>query len=410
MIKRLEIALLKVSSKSVRSILLFLIILNVLLVAKCSYGKSFIHFGPSIYKPVAEKSSFKVSVTPPPLLRLKLINSTSSSDDIAIGFSTLASVLYNANEDSEYFPGSGPVGFSSLSSDNIKLSINLVPYPASETRLVIRLDVQAQSSGTYSLLRSQLDTIPDMYHLWLVDRLLKDSIDLRNTASYAFNINKTDTTTFGSNRFQVVVGTCMDMDTTVSKAKLLTFNAVKSIDTAKLAWTSANELNSSNFTVERSTDNGKTFSDVYSVVSNSSGMYSYADKNPPVGNDGYRIKLTDINDTVSYSDTFTLAFADPIIPVSSSPVANNLIKIYPNPAGGIINLSIFQSTSASTNAATGVFDIMIMNSNGTIVKTATSAQTSWQDNVNSLIPGTYFVNVVRDNDKSLIGKTKFVKL
>jgi hypothetical protein len=407
--KRSVYALLDVCSRTVRFMMLFLAVMNVLLIAEYSYGKTFSKSAPARYKPLLKKRFLPVNVVPPPLLRLKLINSTSSSDDIAIGFSALASVLYNPNEDSEYFPGSGPVGFSSLSADNVNLSVNLVPLPAAETRIVIRLDVETQSSGAFSLLRSQLDTIPDKYHLWLVDKLTKDSVDLRNTASYAFNINKTDTTTFGSNRFQVVVSTCMDMDT-IPKAELLKFSAVKSNDTAQLVWTSANELNTSNFIVERSTDGGKTFSAVYCVNSNSSGSYSFADKNPVVGNDSYIIKLTDVNDTVSYSNMITIAFPGAVSPVLSAPVTKNSINIYPNPSGGIINLSITQSDVTSANGNSTTFDIMIMNSSGTIVKTAVSTQASWQDNVNNLVPGTYFVNVVRDDDKSLVGKSKFIKL
>jgi hypothetical protein len=51
-----------------------------------------------------------------------------------------------------------------------------------------------------------------------------------------------------------------------------------------------------------------------------------------------------------------------------------------------------------------------MSANGLIVKTANSSQPSWQDNVSNLLPGTYIIQVVNNYDKSLIGKSKFVKL
>lgn len=42
--------------------------------------------------------------------------------------------------------------------------------------------------------------------------------------------------------------------------------------------------------------------------------------------------------------------------------------------------------------------------------TFTSSQTLSQQDVSTLLPGTYVVQVVNKNDKSVVGESKFVKL
>jgi hypothetical protein len=365
---------------------------------------------------VAKKTS-NTANTPIPLLRLMLSLDAFDTDDIAIGFLSTATTKYNYNLDAEYLPGiNAAVGLSSLSSDNIPLSQNIVPLPG-QSALVIRLDVEATSSGAYTLERTELDSIPAIYDIWLMDKFAKDSINLRETTNYAFNINKADSSSFGTGRFEVVIRQSPQLS-----LHLLNFNALREAGQAKVSWTTENEQNSTSFAVERSIDGGVAFHAIDTLTSASTGSYSYLDKTPISGSDAYRLKMTDLNGVISYSDVVTLSFN------SSPTTTSNAINVYPNPSNGVINIAIntgdnSSSTDAGTLQAAAVrsyiplngavaadYAIRIININGKVMRSATSSSATWQTNVSSLTPGTYVIEVVNNSNSTVVGKSTFIKL
>jgi len=357
--------------------------------------------------------------TPIPLLRLKMSLDAFNSDDIAIGFLSTATTAYNNNLDSRYFPGQDAAeGLFSLSSDNVPLSVNVVPLPATSP-LVIRLDVEAAASGTYSLDRTELDSIPAIYDVWLMDKFAKDSLNLRTATDYSFNINKADSTSFGNTRFQVVI-----RQNPLQSVHLLNFDALDEAGEAKVMWTTENEQDNTQFTVQRSIDNGATFYTLDTLTSTGAGSYTYTDKTPITGSDLYRLKVVDLNGTITYSNIVTLSF------VSQAAQAEAAIAVYPNPSNGIINLAINpnggNSTPTVTTAAQGTasvrsyatpntasaanYAIKIINIRGAIMRSAVSSSTTWQDNLTSLSPGTYVVEVVNNGNNRVVGRSTFVKL
>jgi len=84
------------------------------------------------------------------------------------------------------------------------LAINFLPLPR-QTQTVIRLGIQATVSAQFTLKRMALDTLPKIYEVWLMDKFMKDSLDLRNNSSYIFNVNLSDTASYGNNRFTIVI-------------------------------------------------------------------------------------------------------------------------------------------------------------------------------------------------------------
>jgi hypothetical protein len=132
--------------------------------------------------------------------------------------------------------------------------------------------------------------------------------------------------------------------------------------------------------------------------------------------------MTDLNDSITYSAIVELDYSS-----QNEPVAGN-ISIYPNPASSVINLSVNQSGNTTTTAGTStlaadalklgpggtgnstLYDIRIVNIAGTVIKTANGAAANWQTNVDSLSPGSYIIQVVNTNDKSLVGRSSFIKL
>jgi len=188
-------------------------------------------------------------------------------------------------------------------------------------------------------------------------------------------------------------------------------------------WTTENEQNYTNFTIERSSDGGVTFNPLGGVPSSALGTYSFLDSAAPIATNSYRLKMEDLNGAISYSKIVTLSYGNANI------IAKSNISIYPNPAANVINLTINQKgidlsgvTSVSQKiqlnpgvvpvsaGATESYQITIVNITGSVIKTATSSSSNWQNNVSSLSPGTYVIQVLKNSDKSLVGKTTFVKL
>jgi len=353
-----------------------------------------------------------------PLLRLKLVINKYNYDDIAIAFDSAATTVYNNQLDSKYMPGiNAPEGLSSFSSDSVQLSVNILPLPKTQAPLIIRLDVEAANSGQLTLERTELDSIPPVYEIWLMDKYKKDSIDLRVDTAYVLNVDKSNSATYGSDRFTVVI-----RQKAAPVFSLLDFNAVKAAAGAQITWSAKNEGTATRFIVERSSNGGTIFSVLDSVASTGSGTYSFADKTPPAASDEYRLKITDANGKVTYSNTVTLIFGTTVNTITGN------ISLYPNPANNLINLSINQGGSSPLNSlspqsanislslaekastAAPVYNIKIINTSGVVIQTASSSTPKWQHSVAKLLPGTYIITVINTSDNKLVGRSTFVKL
>jgi hypothetical protein len=139
------------------------------------------------------------------------------------------------------------------------------------------------------------------------------------------------------------------------------------------------------------------------IASSGLGTYGFLDKNPPAVADQYRLKITDLNGTVTYSNIITLIYGN-----GKGSAVTNSISVYPNPATSIIDLSVAQNDLAPSGTAS--YKIIITNSSGSIIKTAVSAGVTWQSNVSGFLPGTYVIQVVNRSNNSLVGSTKFIKI
>ena len=324
-------------------------------------------------------------------LMLKLSKDAINSDEAMIRFKKTAHDNYNSSEDAAYFPGMGKVSLASFSSDNIAVAINAMQLPKLSP-LSIRLMVLAKTDGIYKLQMVNISQIPQLYDIWLMDAYKQDSLDMRQNSAYLFNLYKKDTASFGSNRFKLVI-----RENTAYAYHLLNFTAIKSTSAVQLAWRTANEADYTNFTVERSNNNGVTFKPIDSVASDGTGTYSFTDSNPlTTGKNLYRLKQVDINSTITYSDVLTVRYGD----------WNNSdgVAVYPNPACSTVNLTIPPGSRNNTN-----YNITITNSSGSPILSTVSSQMQWQTGIEQLLPGSYIITVIDNKDKSLVGRAKFVK-
>jgi hypothetical protein len=351
-----------------------------------------------------------------PVIRLKLARDSVNNEEIVLAFNPAAKTQYVINEDAPNKPGQGQVGFSSNSSDNIQMAVNTMPLQKSQT---INLNVYGKTDGLYTLNMAQVQALPAIYDVWLMDAYKNDSLDIKHNPAYGFNILNSDPASFGANRFSLVI-----RQNPALMVRLLNFTATKATGGAQVAWTTENEQNYTNFTIERSTDGGVTFNVLGGFPSGALGIYSFLDKYPPIAADQYRLKLGDLNGAISYSKVVTLIYGN------GDNIVTSKINVYPNPSAGVINLEIQQNgnNGLSTNSpllqtiattpglvstSSGVtpsYDIKIINLSGMVIKTGTTNTQSWQTDVSNLMPGTYIVQVVKNNDGSEIGKSTFIKL
>ena len=98
----------------------------------------------------------------------------------------------------------------------------------------------------------------------------------------------------------------------------------------KLYWKTGEEINFMKFEVERSTDNGNTFTKIAQINSTGSNSnYAYVDNTSKTGKSFYRLKLLDNNGFYKYSN-ISLA----VINCNEK----QLIITYPNPANDIVKI------------------------------------------------------------------------
>jgi hypothetical protein len=136
-------------------------------------------------------------------IKVQLVMDSIVNDEIAIVFNHTFHNYYTlSNSEDETVPGAGTkLNIFALSSDGIALIVDGVPYTPG---MAIPLDVFAKNSGPFLFKISYLLNIPSSTHIWCRDNYLKDSLDLR-TGNYHFNIDNADTSSFGKNRFKIVV-------------------------------------------------------------------------------------------------------------------------------------------------------------------------------------------------------------
>lgn len=173
---------------------------------------------------------------------------------------------------------------------------------------------------------------------------------------------------------------------------ITSFTAVKEGHTGLLSWTTANERNNRDFTVERSAD-AKNFTTIGTVATRAPGgtintalQYSFTDLQPLNGVNYYRLKQTDKDGKSGCSDVVNLSFDK-----------NADIKLYPNPATEVVHVKGLEGKNT----------IRIFNALGQVVIEETTEAAVHPLKVASLASGIYQIQVVRD--ASVVFTGKFIK-
>lgn len=169
-----------------------------------------------------------------------------------------------------------------------------------------------------------------------------------------------------------------DLPSNILPVTITDFTAQKQGTTALLKWTTAQESNTNNFVVERSTDatNYKEVGEVKATGnSTSEKAYQLTDMHPVNGNNFYRLKEYDKDGRFNISDVRSLNFASlqPYIAIGPNPTKNTVtinipgntdnvtIRLISN-AGQAITSKIMDGETLSLNVAnlaSGVYNIIV---------------------------------------------------
>lgn len=174
------------------------------------------------------------------------------------------------------------------------------------------------------------------------------------------------TITVNNGSFSYVAGVPLPLE-------LTSFHAVKQGWQTKLGWQTADEKQTAHFEVERSAG-GKVFAAIGRIAAAGSGAHRYEtiDAAPEAGNNLYRLKMTDVDGSFTYSNVVSVFFND----------VNSNAALYPNPAYDELHI---RSAAAQT--------ISVYNSLGQVVLTQDIGQGSAVLDIRALKDGTYYLSL-----------------
>jgi hypothetical protein len=167
---------------------------------------------------------------------------------------------------------------------------------------------------------------------------------------------------------------------------LSVFAAQKAGTVTKLTWTTEQETNSKEFSVEKSTDGGRTWTSIGVVpaAGNSSvkRQYNFVDNSPAKGVNLYRLRAVDADNRFKNSDTKAVLFGQ-----------SDAVLVTPNPASSFVNVYLAKNNNSLTR-------IIVMDANGKMVETISTADQSHQINVSRYAKGLYVIKVIGTDNTS----------
>jgi len=173
---------------------------------------------------------------------------------------------------------------------------------------------------------------------------------------------------------------------TVLPISLVSFTGKQTTGGLNVSWKVSDDSNPDFFEVERSTE-GISFRNIATVDATSSTSYSYTDASQTSANSFYRLKMTDLTGTVTYSN---------VISIQTNTAIAEGINVFPNIITGN---SLYLETSTALNRAS----VIISDANGrqvnqkAIGKISKGQITTIETSTSKLPAGLYFLQVVEGN-------------
>jgi hypothetical protein len=321
---------------------------------------------------------------------LKIEKDSIINDYCGVYFNGSNSANFTAEDAKDLDGTTSQIYMSSYSADGVRTAINRMPdyFNGIKTRLY----VNAAADGIYKLKIEDIRNIDTFYDIWLKDKYKRDSLDIRRYGTYNFNIIRSDTASFGGNRFEIVV-----RRKPLPPYQLINFTAAKVTEGIQLNWKTYNEGNFTGFGVEKLQPGTDQYTPLYNVQSSGKTNYSFLDSQPVIGVNTYRLQQNDINNAITWSKPITISKVDPVVTTNG-----DLINVYPNPAATIINVSL-NPTVPANGYVSKIYDY-----SGSLVSNQTVQGSNWTQDVGRLQPGTYILQLNK-NTGELVGRSKFIK-
>ncbi|MFP5042564.1 YCF48-related protein [Parasediminibacterium sp. JCM 36343] len=293
-----------------------------------------------------------------------------------------------SKEDSRKFSNGGEN--IALKQGNTDLSINGLGLPKATDNIPLHL-YQIQANTTYTIRIDASQFAANGLQAYLKDKVTgKQTLLSGDSTVVVFTATK-DTATYNS-RFSIVFGT---VTLPVSSIKLTATPA--SNGSVKIDWATIGEANVASYTVEHGTD-GAAFTAIATqrAANTATAAYSYTDANAAAGANYYRIKATDNNGAVTYSN---------VVALTTYNVERTTFSVYPNPVKGS-SLSLRLS-----NLDNGQYTVSLVNKLGqTVLSKAISHNGAAVEKISigkGLAAGTYTIRL--SNNSGTILQAQVVK-
>ncbi|SEJ01519.1 Por secretion system C-terminal sorting domain-containing protein [Dyadobacter sp. SG02] len=162
---------------------------------------------------------------------------------------------------------------------------------------------------------------------------------------------------------------------------LIDFSGAKVENTIALKWNTAEETNSDHFDVQRSAD-GKSWATIGAQKSRGESFaevnYGFVDKKPASGDNYYRLKMVDADQTFAYSKIIKVGFDNAAL----------LSEFYPNPVSDILNLKSTDWSQVKSVELHSLTGLSVYRSGKAIAKTI---------DVKNLPVGMYILTITHKN-------------
>lgn len=311
-------------------------------------------------------------------LRINLRNTINTEEIVAL-FKNGGSA--KADKDDAVLFGGSSVVLSTLSDDNVKLTINSMPEVSEVEEL--KLSVSATATGPVTLNFTDLSAVEN-YAVTLVDSYLNTNTDVRSAPNYNFLIDKAVPASFGNDRFKLVFK---------SYSAVSYFRAAKALKGVELNWEAPTVMTIDKFIIERSED-GINYSIVgQAAYSLSTKKYLFLDNSPLIGGNYYRLKQVDISGNETLSKPVFIDYS----------VEENLVfSIFPNPAADWINVEL---PKQNTSLVLSIYDLQ-----GKHLRSRTILKgEAIKENINSFASGMYIIKILAESTLEILGTAKFLK-
>jgi hypothetical protein len=137
--------------------------------------------------------------------------------------------------------------------------------------------------------------------------------------------------------YPVEAASCAGSGTDIGSLKVTAVNHHE----IAISWVTRGESEQGTYTVERSSDGGKTFEPVHSMASKAAASvnnYNWNDNAPKMGRSAYRIKREGFNGKMNYTSSASILMTE----------GDAKLLAYPNPTGDILFVETFDNLSEGT--------------------------------------------------------------